>query len=215
MSGQGGASALESAAYLANQLRELTDNDKFPTDDQIQATFADFEQDRGSRTKGLMNDGHTLARLESLDNAFLKFLMLHIVSRISEGYLQSMLAEACTPGVSLKYLPSASKRGIVPYEDEVDIRPQKREVHSTIIWTLIFTLLGLVQFVSFWDAPAVNRALVSQASSEENRSWNTAHQSGNASSPLQIYTAISVIAINAFWCLESYRSQLLMGPLCR
>lgn len=215
MSGQGGASALESAAYLANQLKELTGNGKVPADEQIQAAFADFEQNRGSRTKGLMNDGHTLARLESLDNVFLKFLMLHLISRISKGYLQSMLAEACTPGVSLKYLPLASKRGIVPYEDEVDIRPQKREVYSTIIWTSIFTLIGLVQLAPFWDAPAVNRVLVSQASSEGNRPWNTEHQSGNSSSPLQMYTAISVIAINALWCLESYRSQLLMGPLCR
>lgn len=215
MSGQGGASALESAAYLANQLKELVDNEKVPTDKQIQAAFADFEQNRGSRTRDLMNDGHILARLESLDNVFLKFLMLHLISRISKAYLQSMLAEACTPGVTLKYLPSASKRGIIPYEDEIEIRPEKRELHSTIIWASIFTLLGLVQFVLFWDAPAVNRVLVSQAGSEENLPWDTAHQSGNASSPLQVYTAISVIAINAFWCLESYRSQFLMGPLCR
>ena len=214
MSGQGGASALESAAYLANQLKELTDNNKVPTGEQIQAAFADFEQDRGSRTKSLMNDGHTLARLESLDNALLKFFMLHLISRISKSYLHSMLAEACTPGVPLKYLPSAPKRGIVPYEDEVDIRPQKREVHLTVIWTSIFTLLGLVQFALLWNAPAVNRVLVSQDSSDENRLWNTAHLRESVS-PFQMYTALSVIAINTFWCLESYRSQFSMGPLCR
>jgi len=162
-----------------------------------------------------MNDGHSLARLESLDNAFLRFLMIHIVSRISEGYLQSILAEACSPGVSLEYLPLPSKRGIVPYEDEIDMRPQKREVRSTVIWASTFILLGLVQFGIFWDVPAVNRVLVSQASPEANWAWNIQHQSGNHSSPLRMYTAISAIAINALWCLESYRSQFLIGPLCR
>jgi hypothetical protein len=137
--------------------------------------------------------------------------MLHAVSRFSEGHLQSMLAEACVPGVSLEYLPLPLKRGMVPYEDEIDIRPQKRKVHSTVIWTSTFILLGLVQFVIFWDTPAFSTVLVSQAS----WAWNTEYQSGISPSPLQMYAAISAIAINALWCLESYRSQFLIGPLCR
>lgn len=155
-----------------------------------------------------MRDGHTLARLESLDNAFLRLLMLHLVSKVSEGFLQSMLVEACTPAVSLKYLPSPYKQGIVPYEDEIEICPRKRELQWTVIWALAFILLGLAGIFRFWDA--------SHTSSEKDLTSGSAYQSGQmASFSLQTYSAISVMAINGLWCLESYRSQLMVGPLYR
>ena len=223
MSGQGGNSAIESAVYLANHLKELTRDGNVPTDAQLQSVFADFEEVRRPRAEFLMHAGHSLARMESLDTAVRKFLMLRFLSKIPEKFLFPFLAEACVPAAPLKYLPLPPRRSLVPYEDEVKICPQKRSTWSTVVWMCMFIMIGSVQFILSRDQAATDRMLSSwqpmgHLGPEANVAWNMVNLKGlvtGFSFPLHIYFTISLLAVNGFWCLESYRNQFTFSPFCR
>lgn len=53
---------------------------------------------------------------------------------------------------------------------------------------------------------------------EANVAWNMVNLKGlvtGFSFPLHIYFTVSLLAINGFWCLESYRNQFTFSPFCR
>ena len=211
MIGQGCSSAIESAAYLADQLRELTLHGGIPSYSTLQTRFAEFQKIRRPRVESFLRSTNLLVRLESLDNALLEYLSLHVISKLPEEAVLSLLAEACTPGVSSKYLPAPSRHGVLPFEDEVQIFPGTRSIKSTVLWMLVFVCTSAARFIFSRDAQLACCEISDMA-------WNPAGQKVPTRpfpSSLQVYFAISVVAMNGLWCLESYRNQLILRPISR
>lgn len=162
--------------YLANHLKELTRDGRVPTDAQLQTAFADFEEVRRPRAEFLMRAGHSIARMDSLDTAVRRFLMLRLLSKIPGKFFFSFLAEACLPAARLNYLPSPPRRSFVPYDDEIKICPRRRSTWSTTVWMCMFIITGFVQFILSRDQAATGKLLsswqpMSHLGPEANVTW--------------------------------------------
>lgn len=218
MTSQGGTSAIESAADLANQLKKLTNGSGVITDEKLQVAFVQLQEDQRPKAEVRLNGGRILARLECLDNALFKFLMLHVVGKLSAESTLPLITETCSSSVRLKYLPPPSRQGIVPFEDEVEICPRKRKPSATVSWMLVFCLIGSVRFIPFQNFGVEGKALSAwlpmclrrpERYSAEDAVSNT------MLSLLQTYFAASTLTMNGLWCLESYRNQFSLSPIGR
>lgn len=218
MTSQGGTSAIESAADLANQLKGLASGSGAITDEKLQAAFAQLQENQRPKAEVRLDGGRTLARLECLENALFKFLMLHVIGKLPAESVLSFIADTCSTSVCLKYLPAPSRQGLVPFEDEVDICPRKRKTWLTVFWMLLFFLVGSVQFVPFQNLEVGGRELTAWLPMCLRRPEEYSAQgvvSSTVPSLLQAYFAASALAMNGLWCLESYRNQFSLSPIGR
>lgn len=88
LTGHGGNSAIESAAMLADLLKgELKKNPK-PDDDTIHQVFKKFQESRGPRTTNLMEATQQVQQMEVLDNPFLEFMQLTVMSQMGHEHLR-------------------------------------------------------------------------------------------------------------------------------
>lgn len=197
LAGQGGNSAIESAALLADLLKSELKQSPQIDDQTINRILTTYQETRRERTTLLMESTKQMQQMEVLDNPWLEFLQLKVLRIMNEQHIGPGLAASSTPGLSLKHLPPTHKKGIVLPNEEVRVKPQTRSTISTRFWAGLMLLLAamspiLSYFLELRDIP----------------------YSGH-SSALNFYLAMSTLAISAFWVVESYRPSLLFSPLLR
>lgn len=193
MTGQGGNSAIEDAALLADLFKEMLDTSAKPTNDQIQAAFSYFERERRPRAEKLMKGAQTIQKIEALENPFLQFLNLHIIPKLGVDKIMLHFAEMGSPGHVLRYLPLPSRGGILMPDQHVIARPRDRSPTATRLWAgLILGIAAL--FIGYQYSRSKHTGL--------------GPQSG-------LYILVTTIAFNTMWTIESYRLGAFGGPLYR
>ncbi|KAL4797754.1 hypothetical protein BDV19DRAFT_357936 [Aspergillus venezuelensis] len=201
ITGQGGNAAIEDCAFLANRLKSLLATTESPSDKQLEEVFREVQDVRRPRTKTLTRDAHGINHLEAFDNTRLKNLTVWFFCQIPTENILAGLAAAATPGESLNYLPLPlrSKR-LLPYNDEVRIRPQLRSSKESYQWIGLFMLIVSLKYVLPSD-PTPELSVFAAS---------LAH---NGLTPWRHYVDASYFAVNLFWTVESFRSAFSMGAL--
>lgn len=196
LTGQGGNSAIESAALLADLLKgELKKNPK-PDDDAIRQVFKTFQESRRPRTANLMETTQQVQQMEVLDNPFLEFMQLTVMTQMGHEHFAPALAASSTPGLSLKYMPQTYRKGIVSPNEDVQAKPHARSTGATGLWAALMLAIAAL-------GPISTRLLAASAPDPT--------QSRN----LRTYLATSSLAINGVWIVESYRPGLFFTVLFR
>lgn len=197
LTGHGGNSAIESAAMLADLLKEALDRGNPLDDTTIQRLFSKLQTERGSRTRSLMQAAQMVQRLEALDTPFLKFLNFFVLSKLGPEVILARMAPSVTPSHILRYMPLEGSKGRVAPVSQVQVNPGKRSTLATRCWA---TSMLIISFSSFVLARSSN--------------FSQMVNSGTLVS-LEAYTSMMVVITNSLWVVESYRLGLLFSPLCR
>lgn len=197
LTGHGGNSAIESAAMLADLLKEALDRGNPLDDTTIQRLFSKLQTERGSRTRSLMQAAQMVQRLEALDTPFLKFLNFFVLSKLGPEVILARMAPSVTPSHILRYMPLEGSKGRVAPVSQVQVNAGKRSTLATRCWA---TSMLITSFSSFVLARSSN--------------FSQMVNSGTLVS-LEAYTSMMVVITNSLWVVESYRLGLLFSPLCR
>jgi hypothetical protein len=206
LTGHGGNVAIESAAYLANILKTLTDLDSFPSNDSFEAAFSRLNETRQPRTDRLMSKSHGLALAECFDTPFLKFMARKVIPKMPVDWFLTEFTMSCAPAVSLKYLPlpTRSKDTVLPFNDEIKAKPSDRSAVVTNLGILWVLLAASVQLLPL-ETVIARRGIINVHFNPESP----------FASDMQAYSSFSSIALNGLMVLESYRASSVLTPLGR
>lgn len=196
LSGQGGNSAIESAAVLGDLLKRILEENLQPRNDTIERIFTEFQKERRPRATLLMEMSKNMQQMEVLDNPFKKFLQLKVASRAGVEYIAPLVAASCTPAKTLQYLPKEIRHGTVALDEEVKMNAEARPTVMTVLWSSSMLLIALLN----WYLRRLGLGLL------------TNHNEHGAE---QFYIFMLTIAINGIWVVESHRFGLFISPLFR
>ncbi|KAJ2963555.1 hypothetical protein NQZ79_g1339 [Umbelopsis isabellina] len=117
--GQGGNNAIESAAVLANCLRDALQ--KHPSGisaKQIDEAFKLYQKDRHPRVKSTFERASELTKIEAM-TGFTNILKgRYLYPRLGDGLKLKMAARAFAKAPSLNYIDKAKTPHTIPYDDE-------------------------------------------------------------------------------------------------
>ncbi|KAK5207798.1 hypothetical protein LTR72_007405 [Exophiala xenobiotica] len=148
IAGHGGNASIESAAVLANVLRDLLIKSKGfkPPLEQIETAFAATQELRQARTTILKEHSHEQQRTELLDTPFHKFAAFYLlpmtdVEDVTFNFSRNMpLAER----LSSPKLPPVPR--LVPYKDELLSIPAPRGMKKWYFIGFYLLVAGLVHY---------------------------------------------------------------------
>ncbi|KAL4797993.1 FAD/NAD(P)-binding domain-containing protein [Aspergillus venezuelensis] len=140
--GQGGNSAIESAASLANtivHLLEPTSSEPLqkPTTSELHASLQKWQSNRRPRAQRIFEQANTLTRLEAVDT-FADKIKAHYLMPYLESVMTSKMTKSIVGAVKVDYLPVPVKalRCKVPYNDS---RPRRERA----LWAVPLLRLSL------------------------------------------------------------------------
>ncbi|PLB47722.1 FAD/NAD(P)-binding domain-containing protein [Aspergillus steynii IBT 23096] len=194
LTGQGGNSAIEDAALLADLVKKMLMKGSKPTNDQLNSAFSHFERERRPRAEKLMDGARFLQKFDALENPFLEFLNLHVMSKLGVDKFITNFVEICSPSHALRYLPPPSRRGVVALDQDVIARPKDRSPTATKLWSGFMIAMAALFVIGYRCFQPLTTGL---------------EVTSNLS------TLSITITINTMWTIESYRSVMLGGPLFR
>ncbi|KAG2175627.1 hypothetical protein INT43_001274 [Umbelopsis isabellina] len=117
--GQGGNSAIESAAVLANCLRDALQ--KYPSGisaKQINEAFKLYQKDRHPRVKTTFERASELTKIEAMSGCTNILKGRYLYPRLGDGLKLKMAARAFAKAPSLNYIEKAKTPHTIPYDDE-------------------------------------------------------------------------------------------------
>ncbi|KAL4963745.1 FAD-dependent oxidoreductase [Aspergillus stella-maris] len=120
--GQGGNSAIESAASLANAIVHLIESSserlQKPTTSDLHASLQKWQNNRRPRAMRIFEQANTLTRLEAVDT-FADKIKAHYLMPYLESVMTSKMTKSIVGAVKVDYLPMPVKalRCKVPYND--------------------------------------------------------------------------------------------------
>ena len=123
LTGQGGNSAIETAASFTNHLMAALDKCSPQTlsQEEISSVFNKTQQQREGRVGSLIRAAHSRQRLECLETAKLRFIALYVFPYMPQSSLMKRWIKTYCPAVSLRMFPQPPNRPrTVPFYDEVD-----------------------------------------------------------------------------------------------
>ncbi|GKT69016.1 FAD/NAD(P)-binding domain-containing protein [Colletotrichum tofieldiae] len=148
LTGQGGNSAIETAAALANSLSDFLNqrsSQDLINNDQIESVFQSVQKLRHPRTSKLVKESHDRQRLEAMETPLLKILALYYVPLLGIESVAESWTKTYAPAVSLNMLAVPSRPRAVPYHDELLHKPTRRGLIVVPIY-ITFILLSLLGF---------------------------------------------------------------------
>jgi len=152
---QGGNSAIESAAALANDLNKALQQETSITDVDLSALFERVQTIRIPRAKMMQKSANTRQRLEAMETLFLRFVALKVLPRIGTELVFRRFYDTIAPAIKLDYLEVPRRSRLAPFHDELSARPKDRS--TLMIAGIVVTMLGLA---------GLSRALRSQMTFE-------------------------------------------------
>jgi hypothetical protein len=196
LAGLGGNNAIMSAAFLANKLKDLLiQPDVSPDEGSLQTAFRNYQESRETQTKMIADMASMMQRMEALDKPILKYIQLHVVPTMGTAAVINSLSQWYPVSTPLKYLPLPSRRGLLPCEYEVKIKPKTRSNLVNAVWILMLVLVVLFHY------PLHQRSTPAIPVSED---------TGSSKEPqfvqlAQLHFHASVAIVNTIICIESYR----------
>ena len=120
LTGQGGNSAIETAASLANHLTAALHKSISQTlsEEETSSVFEKVQQQREGRVWGLVKASHARQRLECLETPTLRFIVRYVFPYIPKPAMMNRWIQTYCPAVSLRMLPMPSRPRKIPFHDE-------------------------------------------------------------------------------------------------
>ncbi|KAJ9296083.1 hypothetical protein DTO271G3_5658 [Paecilomyces variotii] len=166
--GAGGGHAIESAAALANVLAEGLQKEPDPTQDSITEMFRRFQSSREEIVRAASAQGHEVQKMQMLDGLIPKFLQLVVIPKLPADFMISETASRFSAGQRFAALPVPPIPTSWGFDDEIRMRPQRREGTHTLFFmlglllTFLISRLGSV-FGEIIPRPDLNRSLQQNA----------------------------------------------------
>ncbi|EKG12549.1 Monooxygenase FAD-binding protein [Macrophomina phaseolina MS6] len=148
LSGQGGNSAIETAAALADRLAKLAkeaEHGNKPSSAQIRAAFAEVQKSRQPRAQALVDASITAQRISAWDTPALKFVDTFVAPLLLDTPgLADQTSKPVVGGVRAHSLPLPSVPHTIPYNDELHRTPKPRTASGLVRVALHLGLLGVM-----------------------------------------------------------------------
>ncbi|KAH7007915.1 hypothetical protein B0J12DRAFT_692087 [Macrophomina phaseolina] len=144
ITGQGGNSALETAAALTNELVKTLNShgpDVHVSGKALHFTFQAVQQLRSPRASQLVHASTSFQRLTAMETLLHRGMIRNVVPRLGNDLMLHILFRACTGAVSLDMLDVPSRPRGIPYDDEVMRRPGARS--ASLMASCFAAFLGL------------------------------------------------------------------------
>ncbi|GME28065.1 FAD binding domain-containing protein [Neofusicoccum parvum] len=124
ISGQGGNSAIESVAALANVLfKAMKSHPDGLSDAIVTQVFQETQALRSPRVSKLVKGAHDMQSLQALETPLLKFVALNVAPRTNPETAINIWSDVIVSAVSLDMLDVPKKPRFVPYDDEMPVKP--------------------------------------------------------------------------------------------
>ncbi|KAK0664378.1 FAD-dependent monooxygenase andE [Lasiodiplodia hormozganensis] len=153
ISGQGGNSAIESAATLATELvsmlKALPEKSR-PSDADITAAFQKTQDRRRDRLVGMVDSGHKQQSLMALETPLLEFLANHVIPLGGMEGTFEHFATGALPGERLPMFPMPKRPRFEPYHDERPAKLLGGGQISKAFAASIFAILLVVAKKAMW-----------------------------------------------------------------
>ncbi|EKG09674.1 Monooxygenase FAD-binding protein [Macrophomina phaseolina MS6] len=147
ISGQGGNSAIETAAVLATNVAQMVkaqSDGGSPSDADITVAFQKTQETRRDRVANMVEAGHKQQSLSALETPIAEILGTKIAPRMGlEGSL-SMFADNILPAERLPMLPMPKRPRFEPFQDELPAKPLGWQKATMAIAAVNFAILLLV-----------------------------------------------------------------------
>lgn len=120
LTGQGGNSAIETAAALTNHLISALDKSTSQplSKEDISSVFEKVQRQREDRVWGLVKASHARQRLECMETSTLRFIARYVFPYIPESIVMHRWIQTYCPAVSLGMFPLPNRPKKIPFHDE-------------------------------------------------------------------------------------------------
>lgn len=203
----GGNHGIQSAAFLADELKALAERDESPDEDALQKAFLRYQQARSPAVQQIVDISHMMQRLDALDGWLIALTQKIFAPLFSMKMIQSSFTKMLSPSIRLKHLPHPSRPGQIGFMDEVKIQPKPRSRLANLTWISTFALVVLA-FYPFLDASNVTETI----------KWDLQFSSVlglDTSTTMQLYFNLSLSVVLSVVCVESYRNYFSFQLLSR
>ncbi|KAJ5287811.1 hypothetical protein N7478_003497 [Penicillium angulare] len=159
ITGQGGNSAIETAAALTNNIvSALKDHPSRLcqlSNDEINSIFEQTQRQREERTWNLVKASHSRQRMECMETPLLKFVAKNVIPYIPKQLLVNNWIQTYSPAVSLNMFPKPKKDHEMPYYDELLRSPSPRGLLGYMAYA-IFAIMALIGYKLLFTAGKAN-----------------------------------------------------------
>lgn len=111
-SAQGGNGALETAAVLLNTLLRKLDQGPKPSEEDIEAVFAEVQASRLARAVGALEQGHRTSSLSSRDTLSSRLVVHFLFPWFGDRILMWLVVRHAEAGPVIERLPLPCRRGV-------------------------------------------------------------------------------------------------------
>jgi hypothetical protein len=193
-----------SSAYLANELDKLNVAEGPPSNHAFEKAFVDYQTMRGPQAKASIKEAQFLYWTGSLATPFAAFLQGHVIRKISTEAMLVGFAQGATGAVSLKRVSLPSRRGTIPWNHEIALKPEARSAISTAFWVGLLFLTVAIHYHSVENTgPVLSQETDTGAVSQFYQKFVLFGLDG--SSTKELHFNMSVTAVVLWMCIESYR----------
>lgn len=147
MTGQGGNSAIETAAALTNNLVTALQGSsgRHLSAEEISQIFADVQRERADRVWSLVKEAHVRQRVECMDSPLLKYAVKYLAPYYPEWLVMYRWTQTFSPAPALKMLPQPNRKHTVPFHDELLRSPRARGSLGTALYA-VYLLFAFIAF---------------------------------------------------------------------
>ncbi|KAF5657010.1 FAD NAD(P)-binding domain-containing protein [Fusarium heterosporum] len=121
LTGQGGNSAIETAAsftnYLVTKLRSAKQD--YLSDQDVTDVFESVQRIRRPRVSKLVAESHKRQQLEAMETPLLEAVATYLVPWIGKSAVFNRWIQSYCPAVSLEHLPIPERMHQIPYDDQL------------------------------------------------------------------------------------------------
>lgn len=153
ISGQGGNSAIETAASLATEIFNMLKAQPegvSPSDTDITAAFQKVQDIRHDRLVKMVEDGHKQSAFSALETPLYEFIARNIIPLTGPDGSLSMFSDAAVSAERLPMLPMPKRPRFEPYQDELPAKPLPVHHISSKIAAVILGILLFVAKKAMW-----------------------------------------------------------------
>lgn len=197
------------ATVLANELKDATAQDGNANEASLEAALRNYQKARQSQSLTVVDLAHKIQKMEALETPVTKFIQLSLMKRAPIEMLGNAFGQWFAPAEHLKHLPLPSRRGLMPFTDEVKVKPQRRPNIITMLFALFLAAIVLLLY------PYIQKGQEIPISTPEESSLIAKMTGLDRSRGIQLYYNMSITVITAIISVESYRICFSMGLLGR
>lgn len=144
--GQGGATAIEDAAVLANLLYKLhrsrTSKDSKFTDQEVTTVFTEYQNTRFARAQGLQHKSHKVQDMSARQGFLMKFMSDYVMPYQGQDAILEAMTGSFKHAARIDFLDVPHQPHIIPFDDELPARPLNE---PEFVWPLfVVTALAMI-----------------------------------------------------------------------